>query len=433
VALAAFFAVVLAASNPGSLGPDKSKQLSGYITVPGFQKDNSTHLFYWFFESRNSPSTAPTIIWLTGGPGCSSMLALFYENGPYNIEKNMTLSLNPFSWNEVANVIWIDQPVGTGYSYADHEDDYVDDEAQIAEDVYEFLQMFFAQNPQYNKNFFVFGESYAGHYIPAIGKRIVDGNNNLQPPLVNIDLKGIAIGNGWVDPVIQYGYYADMLNKDGLLDAISTATYDDTAYPACEALIRVNWFAALEECSLAMEAVLADAELQNGRTINVYDVTKKCEVEPLCYDFSLGTKFLTSPKVMKALGANPNVEWVDCNTEVHTLLLGDWIGNYAIDLPEVLAANIPVLVYSGTNDWICNYLGGEAWASQLSWPGQSGYNSAAWSEWTGPSGTQAGRAKTNEGLTFLEVFDAGHMVPMDQPANALDMVTKFTSGEPFGN
>jgi len=432
ILVAITFVAIVAASNPGSLGPDKSKQLSGYITVPGFRNDNGTHLFYWFFESRNSPSTAPTILWLTGGPGCSSMLALFYENGPYIIQKNLSLSLNPYSWNEVANVIWIDQPVGTGYSYADHVTDYTVDETQIAEDLYEFLQTFFAQNPQYNHDFFVFGESYAGHYIPAVGKRIVIGNKKIKSPYVDIDLKGLAIGNGWVDPKIQYGYYADLLNEKGLLDAASTAAYDDTAYPACEALIDVNWFLALEECSLAMEAVLADAELQNGRTINVYDVTKKCEVEPLCYDFSLGTKFLTSPRVMKALGTNPKVQWVDCNMEVHELLLGDWIGNFAVDLPMVLAANIPVLVYSGTNDWICNYLGGEAWAAAMKWPGQKGYNNATWDEWTGPNGNQAGRAKTFSGLTFLEVLDAGHMVPMDQPANALDMVTKFVNGQPFG-
>jgi len=163
----------------------------------------------------------------------------------------------------------------------------------------------------------------------------------------------------------------------------------------------------------------------------VYDVTKRCEVEPLCYDFSLGTKFLTNPKVMKALGVSSSVQWVDCNMEVHELLLGDWIGNYAINLPEVLAANIPVLVYSGTNDWICNYLGGEAWASQLQWPGQPGYNRANWQQWTTSSGSNAGRSKTYGGLTFLEVANAGHMVPMDQPANALDMVTKFVNGQPF--
>jgi carboxypeptidase C (cathepsin A) len=312
-------------------------------------------------------------------------------------------------------------------------DDYVIDEAQVAEDLYQFLQLFFAQNPSYNFKFFVFGESYAGHYIPAVGARIVAGNNNLKKGDVKINLMGVAIGNGWVDPTIQYGYYADYLYQANLLDAVSKAAYDDTAYPACEALIEVNWFAALEECSLAMEAVLADAEAQNGRTINVYDVTQRCNVEPLCYDFSLATTFMTSPVVMKALGANPKVQWVDCNMEVHTGLLGDWIGNYAIDVPAILGAKIPVLVYSGTNDWICNYLGGEAWVSQMSWPGTSGYNAAAWGNWTGPNNSQAGRSKTFSGLTFLEVFNAGHMVPMNQPQNALQMVKLFLAGQPFSS
>jgi len=359
------------------------------------------------------------------------MVALFYENGPYVIQNNMTLTLNPYSWTEAANVMWIDQPVGTGFSYADKPDDYVFDEAQVAEDLYQFLQSFFKTNPQYNKNFFVFGESYAGHYIPATGARIVAGNARPAKGDVVIDLKGLGIGNGWVDPIIQYGYYADYLYQAGLLDVVSTTVYDDTAYPACEALIEVNWFAALEECSLAMEAVLADAEAQNGRTINVYDVTQRCEVEPLCYNFSLSTKFLNIPRVQSALGVSPSVKWVDCAMNVHLALLGDWIGNYAIDLPSVLAAKIPVLVYSGTNDWICNYLGGEAWVSAMKWPGQYGYNKALWNEWTGPDGSQAGRTKTNGGLTFVEVFGAGHMVPMNQPVNALAMLTQYLSGQPF--
>ena len=108
------------------------------------------------------------------------------------------------------------------------------------------------------------GESYGGHYIPALGARIVAGNNNIQKGDVKIDLKGIAIGNGWVDPVplallfllsflpifspsilmwnslrqvIQYGYYATFLNQAGLLDIVSTTAYNDGAYPICRALI----------------------------------------------------------------------------------------------------------------------------------------------------------------------------------------------------
>lgn len=83
-----------------------------------------TQLFYWLFESRNDPVTDPLILWLSGGPGCSSMLALFVENGPYRIvehgggaaveDSSRLLRLNPHSWNSNATVIYLDQPAGTG-------------------------------------------------------------------------------------------------------------------------------------------------------------------------------------------------------------------------------------------------------------------------------------------------------------------------------
>jgi len=431
IAVALFLCALIVSSSAGSYGPEKVKQLSGYITVPGPLNDFGTHLFYWFFESRNSPATAPFIIWLTGGPGCSSMVALFYENGPYVINQDLSLSLNPYSWNEAANVLWIDQPVGTGFSYADNFDDYATNETLIAEDLYEFMQGFFKQNPQYNQRVYVFGESYAGHYIPALGARIVAGNQNLKKGDVMINFKGQAIGNGWVDPLIQYGAYADMLRGVNLLDVASTALYNNVQYPACKALIETGvWFAALEECSLGMEAVLADAEAQNFRTINVYDVTIRCQVEPLCYNFSLADSLLALPTVLSALGVSPKADWEDCNMEVHTLLLGDWIGDYSTSIPVVLAQNIPTLVYSGTNDWICNHVGSDRWTAALPWPGQQAFNKAPTTNWM-VAGKQAGTVKTARGFTRLNVFGAGHMVPMNQPANALDMVKRFTSGRPF--
>jgi len=389
-------------------------------------------LFYWFFESRNSPSTSPFIIWLTGGPGCSSMVALFYENGPYTLSKT-TLSINPYSWNEVSNILWIDQPVGTGYSYADKYSDYVGDEKAVAEDLYEFIQGFFAANPQYNSNVYIFGESYAGHYIPAFGARIVSGNQDLQPGDVLINLKGLAIGNGWVDPETQYGAYADLLVQKNLLDEASQLLYNYTLYPGCKVLIESGaWPAAIEECNIAMEAVLSDAELQAGRTINVYDVTIPCEVEPLCYDFSDADTYLNMDDVKQGLGVKSDVEWVDCSTTVHLLFLADWVGNFAVDIPIVLAQNISVLVYSGTNDFICNYLGGSRWLNDMDWPGKDAYQKAAEVDWK-VNGAIAGKSKSVPGLTFLQVYDAGHMVPMNQPKNALEMVKEFISSSWNGN
>lgn len=187
------------------------------------------------------------------------------------------------------------------------------------------------------------------------------------------------------------------------------------------------WPAAVEECNLAMEAVLADAELEAERTINVYDVTIPCQVEPLCYDFSDADTYLNSDDVKKGLGVKSDIEWVDCSNTVHLLFLADWVGNFAIDIPIVLAQNISVLIYSGTNDFICNYLGGSRWITAMDWPGKDTFQKAPEVDWK-VSGTTAGKSKSAQGLTFLQVYDAGHMVPMNQPKNALEMVKEVISG-----
>jgi len=216
-----------------------------------------------------------------------------------------------------------------------------------------------------------------------------------------------------------------------LLDAISQNTYNFILYPACLAAIDAGlWPVAIEECNLALTGVLSDAEVQAGRTINVYDVTIPCQVEPLCYDFSLADQLLAKPEVLKALAVSSEADWQDCNQAVHLLFLADWVGNFAIDLPVVLAQGIPVLIYSGTNDFICNALGGQRWVDAMAWPGQSAFQKAPQVPWN-VNGNVAGVSRAAQGFTFLQVYDAGHMVPMNQPVAALEMVKRFVSGKGF--
>jgi carboxypeptidase C (cathepsin A) len=179
-----------------------------------------------------------------------------------------------------------------------------------------------------------------------------------------------------------------------------------------------------------MESVFAAAELENGRTINVYDVRIPCEVEPLCYDLSAAETFLNQKDVKKALGARDDISWEACNMLVHTEMLGDWMGNFADDIPILLSNNVRVLVYSGTEDWICNYLGGENWVNNLNWDGQKTFQNLDLMPWIIQNKT-AGLAKSWKGFSWLEVFDAGHLVPMDQPANSLDMLNRFIKNLPF--
>ena len=114
------------------------------------------------FESRSDPINDPVILWMSGGPGCSSQLALFAENGPYIVNDDLSLELNPHSWNTNATVIWIDQPVGTGFSYSDKPFQKNHNEEGVSEDVYNFLVglLFNKYEGKYSKQeFHIFGES----------------------------------------------------------------------------------------------------------------------------------------------------------------------------------------------------------------------------------------------------------------------------------
>ncbi|POM77935.1 Serine protease family S10, partial [Phytophthora palmivora] len=118
-------------------------QDSGYIKLPNKVDD---HYFYWFFESRSQPSTDPLVLWLTGGPGCSSMMALLTENGPCHVLPDLSTRLNPYSWTNESNVVWLDQPTTVGFTYGD-EQDADNSEDNVGENIYYFLQGFFEKDP----------------------------------------------------------------------------------------------------------------------------------------------------------------------------------------------------------------------------------------------------------------------------------------------
>lgn len=385
--------------------------------------NTTKHLFYWYFESRRNPSKDPVLLWLTGGPGCSSLLALFAENGPCTVNSDLTTKLNPYSWNSVATVIFIDQPVGTGFSYGDGPASYDTNEKQVAEDLYEFLQKWFAQYPQYsNLPFYITGESYAGHYVPAISNRVVVGNQQGQG--THINLKGSAIGNGLVDPEIQYAYYAEMAYKNPIKPVVGAITYElmKAATPECIRLIHAcNGGSGCSTAQSVCNIALVEPVQLTG--VNLYDITKPCSDPPLCYDFSSVDKFLNQDSVKQKLGVGKR-KWSDCNYVVNAMFKSDWMKNYQIDLPPVLATNATVVIYAGENDFICNWMGNKAWTLNLQWPGNNGFNSSQDLPWA-VEGQAAGQVRTYQNFNFVKVFKAGHMVPMDQPKNALAMIRKF--------
>jgi len=263
-------------------------------TVP---LDHADDIFYWWFESRQSPKDDPLVLWLTGGPGCASEIALFYENGPYHFDKadNKTLIHNEYSWNAHANLIYVDQPVGTGFSEAGITHLNTNEE-EIAENMAKFIIAFLEKYPQLQgKDFYITGESYAGHYIPAISHNFIFKHKDD----IKLNFKGMAIGNGLVDPYLQYPQYATFAKENGLIGEVEYIALKG-AFGVCDAAIWTGiWPISLEVCQLGVEVILEDPLWPR---FNVYDIRIPCEKPPLCYDMSPADDLMLAANAQTALG-----------------------------------------------------------------------------------------------------------------------------------
>ena len=298
-----------------------------------------------FFESRNDPKNDPVVLWLNGGPGCSSLTGLFLELGPASLDKDGNIVHNPYSWNSNASVIFLDQPVNTGFSYSGGS---VSNSIAAGKDVYALLTLFFKQYPEYaDQDFHIAGESYAGHYIPVFTSEILSHKKN------NINLKSVLIGNGLTDGLTQYEYYRPMACGDGGWPAVldeSECRSLDNALPRCQSLIKTcystesSWLCAAASgyCNNAMIGPYQRSGM------NPYDVRSRCEDGgSLCYaQLSWIAKYLNQRHVREALGAETD-SYDSCNFDVNRnfLLAGDWMKPFYRLVPSILE-KIPVLVYA---------------------------------------------------------------------------------------
>ncbi|KAL0735273.1 hypothetical protein Bca4012_011483 [Brassica carinata] len=388
---------------------------AGYYSLPNTK---SSRLFYFFFESRNN-ITDPVVIWLTGGPGCSSSLGLFTENGPFTLTEDLSHS------ERVSNIIYVDQPVGTGFSTLSDTDVLRHDETGVSNDLYNFLQAFFKEHPQLVRNdFFITGESYAGHYIPALASRIHTGNKNNEG--IPIKLTGIAIGNGLTNPEIQYGAYGDYALEMKLISQTDHESLSQV-YVNCQSSIRKCNIDGGLACASAYQVCNQIPNYIQAKNVdmNPYDVRKKCG--EMCYDHSNLDTFLNQDKVRKALGVGDNT-FVSCNETINDAMIEDWMINLEVKIPTLIENGINLLVYAGEYDFLCNWLGNSRWVEQMNWSGQKEFGSAK----TVPfmvDGKEAGVMKNHGSLTLLKVHDAGHMVPMDQPKASLQMLQTWMQGK----
>ncbi|PIA28053.1 hypothetical protein AQUCO_07300021v1 [Aquilegia coerulea] len=244
---------------PGQPTTPPISQFSGYITV---NQDHGRALFYWFFEAQSEPLKKPLLLWLNGGPGCSSIgYGAAVELGPLLVKKKGdALEFNNYAWNREANMLFVESPVGVGFSYTNTSSDLTKlDDGFVAEDAYSFLFNWLKKFPQFDSNdFYISGESYAGHYVPQLAELVYDRNKDkTNYPVIN--LKGFIVGNPETEDNYDY---------NGILDyAWSHAIISDQVYEKAKQVCDfklINW---ADECNTAMEVVF-----QQYQEIDIYNV-----------------------------------------------------------------------------------------------------------------------------------------------------------------
>lgn len=426
--------------DPKFCDPKSPKSISGYMDISN-EKGEEKHLYFWMFEKRTKKSlrspdvnphasddNTPIILSLTGGAGCSSTLSLLFETGACSVNSDGTKTKpNAYSWNEAAHTIYLDVPAGTGFSYADKEK--TKDSTMVGEDVYYFLQSFYQMHTKYQKNpLFIVGESYGGHYAPAAARQIMIENKHLKENAIHINLKGLAIGNGMTDPKVQYKHYADMAyNNSHKIKAVPKPVYEamEKATPTCVNMMnscstspvgaKFACQAAENFCNMALLAPFAATGL------NVYDIRTKCEHGDSCYDFDNIVKFMRLESTRKALHiSDESKEWATCNKHVHDQFTVDAMTDMSYNVRELLNDDVATLIYAGDTDYMCNYLGNKAWTDGLKWKHSTEFKHSKPYDWK-----KQGLAKSYKGFTFLQVYDAGHMVAHDKPKVALEMIHDF--------
>ncbi|KAJ7850096.1 serine carboxypeptidase [Mycena leptocephala] len=407
---------------------------TGYIDI------QARHLFFYFFESRSDPDNDDVIFWTNGGPGCSSGIGLFMELGPCRVvnAENGTV-YHPESWNSNANIFFVDQPIGVGFSYAEY-GEYVSTTEEAAQDIASFVAIFFAHFSKFQgRGFHLSGESYAGRYLPVFAAAVYDQNTRLvKAGIPPINLTSVMIGNGMTDVHTMMPAWYEMQCSPASLPPvqdIKTCVEMKARVPRCTKWLKescqdqfdlINCGAALSFCGDS----IMDPYVATG--LNNYDLSKKCGSSDLCYEeIDEIIKYLNRKDVQALLGTEVS-KYDSCSNTVgrHFGITQDMIKGAKDYVSALLERDIRVLIYVGTYDWVCNWIGNEAWTLALEWSGHAEFSSQPLREWT-VDGKRAGKTRDAKGLTFATVDAAGHMVPYDKPKESLQMVNRWIAGQPL--
>ncbi|KAJ2851156.1 hypothetical protein IWW36_001294 [Coemansia brasiliensis] len=457
------------------------RQYSGYVDM------EDKHVFFWYFGSRARTSPqfnatrdpVPLVFWFSGGPGCSSQIANWQENGPCMyapigpfsahlsdaLRKRLPHSVqkNPFAWNTVADIVFIDQPVGTGFSHGsmpNSTEEAADTAWRTMQGIYAMLSSHAVDNGEKPiSEAYIFGESYAGRYIPVFTEYTLHMNDEIERSenlrdrgYLPLPLSGIGIGNGLFDTKLQAPaaytmgcdssypplfsdkqcQYLQKIMLPQCAQAIDRCYGSEAQANSTEGMrlescarLRPESWRATDQCIYADS--FCNGALNWTTPISTYDVRPRARMVPDDYVDYLKTREFTS-----AVGVDDNIEFTECNDPLFDRFVStaDAMSRSSISALEyILGTGLPVLLYSGDADFICNWYGTVAVAKALNWHGKQKLADAPVVDWSWPAQSgkniAAGQYITAENFTFLRVFEAGHEVPYYQPQASLYMLAKF--------
>merc|ERR1711962_1401023 len=350
---------------------------TGFLTV---NKEYNSNIFFWYVPAKNNAESAPVVLWLQGGPGGSSLFGLFVEHGPFQVDKDADLHERDIAWTEQFNMLYIDQPVGTGYSFTDKDQGYATNEDDVARDLYEALRQFYVIFPDLLQNeFYISGESYAGKYIPSLGYKI--HTENQDEDNIKIPLTGMAIGDGLVDPINQW-FYGDFLYQNGFVDENDKDKLNEMSAESVK-LLKEGGVANQLKATLLFNQMMALFQEKTG---------------------------LNDP-----FNFNNDIQPVDFN------YYQDFLDN-----------DYKMMIYNGQVDVIVTHPGTEKWIRNMNWKNKDAYTEVDRQIWK-VENKVAGYVREVGTLKRILVRKAGHILSYDQPQTACDMITRFIQNLPFSN
>ncbi|PIA29451.1 hypothetical protein AQUCO_06000061v1 [Aquilegia coerulea] len=368
---------------PGFNGPLPFYLETGYVSVSEF---NDVQLFYYFVKSESNPTKDPLILWLSGGPGCSALTALAFEFGPLHFkiaEYNgslPTLELNPNSWTRVANILFLDSPVGTGFSYSRSFQGSYTTDTKSAQQSYSFIRKWLTDHPEFLSNpLYIGGVSYSGVIIPVIAQHISDGVEVGNKPLLN--LKGYLLGNPVTGGELETNSKVPFAYRMGLL---SDELFESAKKNCGGNYVNVNPsnvqctkdLQAISECTsrinsphiLEPSCILVTPkpkEINSSRIIHSPPHTPGFECRS--YGYMLSYYWANDKRVRMALNVRKGtvLEWIRCNSGI----------NYLADVRNSMAYHVYLsskrryrsLIYSGDHDMNVPFLGTQEWIRSLNY------------------------------------------------------------------